>query len=76
MSTVTGQQLVVDRDVQAVLEFMQANILTNHLVGVAESLPDLARLLWGHHLQEPFQPLSLTLAKPNGCNPSQLNATV
>jgi len=48
-------QLEVDRDLQSVLEFMQAKIPTNKLLGVAESLPQMARLLWGEFPQEPFQ---------------------
>jgi hypothetical protein len=36
----------VDRDVQAVLEFMQSNIEVHKLIAVAESIPQLARLPW------------------------------
>lgn len=56
-------QLVVDDNVKAVLEFMQVNIPASKLCGVADSLPQIVRLLWGHFPQEPCQCLSLTLEK-------------
>src|SRR5690242_1947055 len=40
--SLTGQQLVLDEDVQAVLEFMQAKVATCKLVQVAEALPRMA----------------------------------
>jgi hypothetical protein len=39
----------IDSDVQAVLEFMQANIPCNKLAGVAESVGRVAQILWGHY---------------------------
>jgi hypothetical protein len=56
-------QLVADEHVKAVLEFMQANIPTSKLCGVADSLPQLTRLLWGHFPQEPCCVLTLNLEK-------------
>ena len=50
----------VDSDVQSVLEFMQSQIQACKLVGVAEALPQMARLLWNHNQQEPVHPCSLT----------------
>jgi hypothetical protein len=54
-------QFQVDSDLQAVLEFMQVNIPTAKLVGVAESLPQMGRLLWGHFSQEPFGPVRMRI---------------
>jgi hypothetical protein len=69
--------LVVDKDVKAVLEFMQTTIPTAKLIGVAESLPQLARLLWGHFPQEPYQGASLeaSLPTPSISCEKQLDAT-
>ena len=54
-----GCQFEVDRDLQAVLEFMQSNIPTAKLVGIAERMPQMARLLWGDNQQEPVRPIAL-----------------
>jgi hypothetical protein len=54
--------LDVDRDVQATLEFMKSNVDATRLVGVAERLPEMARLLWGHFQQEPITALHLSEA--------------
>ena len=56
-----SMDLVIDRDVQTVLEFMQSNISTAKLVGVAESLPGIGRLLWSQYEQEPFNPIRMEL---------------
>ena len=53
-------QFEIDPDVQAVLEFMQGRIQACKLVGIAEALPQMARLLWNHNGQEPVHPCSLT----------------
>ena len=45
-------ELILDEDVQTVLEFMQRKIVTSRIVAVAENLPQMARLLWGHYPQE------------------------
>lgn len=54
-----AMQFAIDGDVKAVLEFMQNNISASKLVGIAEKLPDMARLLWSHFPQEPFKPIRL-----------------
>jgi hypothetical protein len=59
-----ASRLIFDEDVQSVLEFMQAKIVTTKLVAVADSLPGLARLLWGHYLQEPLIPANLKAHLP------------
>src|SRR3982074_1623082 len=56
-------QLVVDEHVKAVLDFMQTEIPTAKLLGVADGLPQLARLLWGHFPQEPLSVIDLVLLK-------------
>jgi len=56
-------ELVLDNDVRAVMEFMQQKIPAEKLLGVAESLPGLARLLWVKFQQEPVQAVSLVLTK-------------
>jgi hypothetical protein len=58
-----AMQIALNEDVKAVLEFMQANIETVKLVGVADSLPQLARLLWDGFPQEPCTAISLELSK-------------
>ena len=79
MNTVTGQNrmtIEMNPDVQAVIEFMQATVEASRLVGVAESIPQIARLLWSDGLQEPCYPIALVLPKPTGCDPSLLGAIV
>jgi hypothetical protein len=44
---------MVDRDLQAVVEFMQSTLPTNKLLSVSEALPQMARLLWSNNPQEP-----------------------
>jgi hypothetical protein len=71
-------QLIADADVQRVLEFMQVSIQAAKLVGVAESIPQMARLLWGRFPQEPVSPIGLELdpaAKTVLRNPSQAVST-
>jgi len=53
-----------DQDVKAVIGFMQHNIPTSKLVGIAERLPELAKLLWGHYPQEPFAVMQLRADHP------------
>jgi hypothetical protein len=67
-------QIAVDEDVQAVIEFMQSRIQASKLVSVADSVPQMARLLWGQTPQEPCVPAYLMMPKP-GCDPSQSAAT-
>jgi hypothetical protein len=70
--------LVVDKDVKAVLEFMWANTPPAKVIGVAEVIPQLARLLWSTDPQEPFSPIRLErdpAAKFSACNQSPQAAT-
>jgi hypothetical protein len=55
-----GAVLQIDGHLNGVLEFMQETIPANKLVGVAERIPELARLLWSHNQQEPISPVNLT----------------
>lgn len=41
--------LIIDENVRAVAEFMQANMDASRLVNVAASIHALAPLLWGHY---------------------------
>jgi hypothetical protein len=68
-------QFEVDRDVQAVLEFMQTNIPAVKLVGVAESVAQMGRLLWSHNPQEPVLVVSLSRFPIKPCA-RQSNANV
>ena len=52
-------KIKLDKHLQLVLEYMQQNIPTNKLVGVAEKLPDIGRLLWCIYSQEPFRAIEL-----------------
>jgi hypothetical protein len=52
-------QIKVNEDAKSVLEFMQANVPTERLVGVADVLPQMARLLWAKYPQEPCVGISL-----------------
>src|SRR5258708_26610209 len=51
--------IVVDADVQAVAEFMQARIAASRLVAVADGLAAMAPLLWGRDKAESIQMLRL-----------------
>ena len=53
-------ELVLNEETKAVLEFMQANIPSSKLLGVADSIPNVARLLWSGYPQEPLKILQLT----------------
>jgi len=64
MGKKNGMQIVVDSDVQAVLEFMQANLPADKLLGVADGIPEMARLLWKQYPQEPCPVMVLRLPKP------------
>ena len=52
-------QIAFHEDAKAVLEFMQSNVPTNRLLGVAEALPQMARLLWSGYPQEPLSVMRL-----------------
>lgn len=53
--------LKIDRDVKAVLEFMQMNIEASKLIAAADCLPQVAKLLWQHYPQQSFLLASLVL---------------
>ena len=62
----TGQfEFVVDEHFRSVVEFMQTAIPASKLLGIAEQLPHVARLLWGDVAQEPVKVITLT-GKPLG----------
>jgi hypothetical protein len=54
----------VDNDVKAVLEFMQERVAAFKLIGVAERIPAMAKLLWDKYPQEPVEPISLRSVRP------------
>jgi hypothetical protein len=56
-------ELILDGDLKSVVEFMQSNIATSKLVGVAESLPKMAKLLWDGYPQEPIRAAGLISPK-------------
>ena len=62
-------QLVADEHVKAVLEFMQSHIPTAKLIGVADNLGQMARLLWGHFPQEPCTAVALHAVLPEPSTP-------
>jgi hypothetical protein len=59
-SSSRNRVLQIDEHLQRLLEFMQDTIPANKLVGIAEKVPIMARLLWGHNPQEPVSSVSLT----------------
>lgn len=52
-------ELKIDPSVKAVLEFMQGNIATHKLIGVAQTVAELAPIFWRRHAQEPVEALEL-----------------
>jgi hypothetical protein len=58
-SAVNKTELLMDNDLRAVVEFMQENLESQKLVGIADSLPGIARLLWGDVAQEPVKAISV-----------------
>lgn len=52
-------KLVIDPDVQAVAEFMLANVPANRLVSVVNGLARIAPVLWEHHDVEAIAMLRL-----------------
>jgi len=62
-------QVEIDEHVNATLEFMEPHIPASKLCGVAESIPELARLLWSHIQQEPC--VSLNLGHPKMAEANQ-----
>jgi hypothetical protein len=49
------RDFIIDSDVKAVLEFMAGNVSVSKLIGVADSLPLIARTLWQHYPQDSFR---------------------
>ena len=68
-------EAVIDSELHRVVEFMQANLPTTKLIAVAESLPQVARLLWSEFPQESFRPFSLRPTKTAYLNQSQSAST-
>lgn len=52
-------ELKIDDDVKAVAEFMQRNVKTARLVSVAQSVADLAPILWKRYEKEDVSALLL-----------------
>jgi len=52
-------EIIIDESVKLILETMQSRIPTNKLIGVADCLPQMARLLWKDYPQEPCSAISL-----------------
>ena len=61
----------LDEHLKSVLEYMQQNIPTSKLVGIAEKLPDMARLLWSNYSQEPFSAITLSNEATEVCRETQ-----
>lgn len=52
-------EIEIDRDVRAVLEFMQGHVPAAKLVATAQAIGSFAPLLWGHHLSVEVEALRL-----------------
>ena len=70
-----AMELVLDQHMKGVVEYMENALPNNKLVAVAERLPEIARLLWGHFEQEPCVPLKLSPVKTAEQSPSQQVST-
>lgn len=55
----TECNLSMDADVKAVLEFMQSNMSTSKLVGVAQAVAAVATVAWGQYEREDVRALAL-----------------
>jgi len=62
-------QLVVDEHMKAVLSFMQRNVPTAKLIGIANALPQIAKLLWDVYPQENVRALSMNEKLPAASTP-------
>lgn len=67
-------ELVLDPDVKMVAEFMQSRIAASKLVGTADGIAQLARLLWSGYPQEPCRVGELTEPKTGLENQLPLSA--
>lgn len=56
--------LTADADLQAVAEFMQANIAGEKLVPIARAMAGIAPALWGHVPEAEVRALSFHPVKP------------
>lgn len=56
-------EIKVDRDVKAVLEFMQERVPPSRLASVASGIAVIAPVLWGHYQSEVVTALQM-LAEP------------
>ena len=59
-------ELVIDPDVKAVAEFMQANLRADKLRSVAEAVSALAPILWARYESKPIEALFLDFDEPEG----------
>jgi hypothetical protein len=59
----------INEETQAVLEFMQSNIPVSRIIAVAETLPQMAKLLWAMHPQEPVVTASFVADQPMVADP-------
>jgi hypothetical protein len=69
-------EFVTDEHVGAVLEFIQKNVPTNKLCGVAETAAQIGKLLWAKYPQEPVIGIAMR-GKPltaTGFGPSPVGA--
>jgi|GEM_PF-4155720 len=57
-------QVQVNDETGTVLQFMQANIPASRLVSVANTLPQMAKLLWDGCPQEPVAIAAMVVEKP------------
>lgn len=56
---------IIDEHAKSVLEFMQSNIPSSKLVGIAERLPQMAKLLWDRYPQEAVTAVELRSKPPS-----------
>lgn len=52
-------EIHLDEHVQKMLTYMQRNVPTHKLIGVADAIQKSARLLWEQYPQEPLQGMTL-----------------
>lgn len=57
-------EICVDEHLQRVLTFMQGNVQTAKLAGIAKAMPAMADLLWAQYSPEPFPALVLKSHNP------------
>jgi hypothetical protein len=63
-------QVEIDEHVKSVLEFMQGNVPTEKLVGVASALAEIGKPLWGRFPQEAFVPFNFCESKSGPSQPT------